>query len=134
MDLGAYARMESLRSYVEKHYGMPPRPRGIRLMKVENKVDEMYEFQYEMYNSFCGEDVIMLHTRCGGCSCGEDDEDSNYRAYGMDKYEEDNEEYFVGAADDSWDSTYRDTYLTAVIDDEYKQLIAHYWKSGSEDE
>lgn len=132
MDLGAYARMESLRGYVEKHYGMPPRPRGIRLMKAEEKVEED-DAQFEMYNSFCGEDVIMLHTRCGGCGWGEDDESSNYKSCGMDKYEEDNAEYLVGAIDDGWDTTYRDTYLKAVVDDEYKQLIASYWEEDGEE-
>lgn len=132
MDFGAYVRMESLQGYVEKHYGMPPRPRGIRLMKVENKVEEG-DAQFEMYNSFCGEDVIMLHTRCGGCGWGEDDESSNYKSCGMDKYEEDNAEYLVGAIDDGWDTTYRDTYLKAVVDDEYKQLIASYWGEDGEE-
>lgn len=132
MDFGAYVRMESLQGYVEKHYGMPPRPRGIRLMKVESKVEEG-DAQFEMYNSFCGEDVIMLHTRCGTCGLGEEDSEGNYRYCGMDEYEEDNAEYFVGAIDDGWDSTYRDTYLKAVVDDEYKQLIASYWGEDGEE-
>ena len=33
----AYVRIDELAGYVERHYGRPPRLRGIRLMRVERE-------------------------------------------------------------------------------------------------
>ena len=117
MDLYAYMLMPKLESYVKKACGeLPPRMRGIRLMKVESADDfDAIDLTCESTKAFadmCGQDYIYIHTRCGG--------DYNYYDYGMNKWEE---EHGAVGFNDSFDSTYRDTYIPAVIDDEYNALI-----------
>lgn len=121
MDLGAYINTPAFGSYVKKHYGDVPRIRGIRLMKLESPYDPE-DSQDEMFNKHCGEDVIYVHTRCG--AYGQDDNpDCSYVACGGKAWEESNPETFIESIDDSCDSTYRDHYFKAVIDDEYRQLL-----------
>lgn len=122
MDLGAYNNIPSLGDYVYRHYGNVPRLRGVRLMKAEEPVETDGEWQLEVFNGFCGEDVVYIHTRCGGC-CDEDDPDSNYVYCGGRDWEESNGELFIKSIDDAWDKTYRDHYFKAVIDDEYARLV-----------
>lgn len=115
MDLYSYILMPKLERYVEKVCGkLPPRMRGIRLMKVES-ADELDPIDIgeaaQMFAEMCGQDYIYLHTRCGG---------GNYEYFEMDKWE--NEHGAIGI-DDDYDRTYRDTYIPAVVDDEYKGLI-----------
>ena len=116
MDLYAYMLMPKLEEYVKKVCGeLPPRMRGIRLMKVESADDfDAIDLTYESTREFaerCGQDYIYLHTRCGG---------ANYEHFEMDRWEE---EHGAVGFTDSFDSTYRDTYIPAVIDDEYNALI-----------
>lgn len=111
MDLYSYILMPKLERYVEKVCGeLPPRMRGIRLMKVES-ADELDPIDIgeaaQMFAEMCGQDHIYLHTRCGR---------DNYEYFEMDKWE--NEHGAIGIDDD-----YRDTYIPAVVDDEYKGLI-----------
>lgn len=123
MDLGAYANIQFLEDYVEKHYGKVPRLRGIRLMKLEEPEGESDGRQMDVFNGYCGKDVIYIHTRCGSAGYGDDDPDSNYRFCGADKWEEANSDLFIESLNDEFDGTYRDHYFTAVIDDEYNRLI-----------
>lgn len=115
MDLVAYMQIGELGSYVAKHYGEPPRMRGIRLMEVERPCEHPEDRQMEVFNSHCGEPVIYIHTRCGG---------ANYRGCGADEWEMDNSETFIESVDDEYDCTYRDHYFKAIEDDEYHALIA----------
>ena len=50
MDLGAYANIAAMESYVARHYGEVPRLRGIRLMAVEKPVDVYEGCQMDVYN------------------------------------------------------------------------------------
>lgn len=122
MDLYAYSQIEKLGEYVTKHYGEVPRLRGIRLMKLE-KPEESYSTQMDIYNSYCGKDVIYIHTRCGSAWYGDDDPDANYISCGGKEWEEANSELFIESINDEFDGTYRDHYFEAVIDDDYKALI-----------
>ena len=72
MDLKAYANTynEKLSNYIEKNYGEIPRCRGYELMKLAEKYGDDSDEQTSLYNSFVGQDVIYIHTRCG--KCGED--------------------------------------------------------------
>lgn len=115
MDLFAYIQIGELDSYVVKHYGEPPRLRGIRLMEIERPCEYPEDRQMEVFNSHCGKPVIYIHTRCGG---------ANYRYYGADEWELDNSETFIESVDDEYDCTYRDHYFKAVEDDEYRALVA----------
>lgn len=126
MDLGAHviSRDEAIMSYINKHYGGVPRLRGVRFMKVETPYDSdgYLEYQEEAFNSYCGKDVIYIHTRCGGSKkC----EDSNYVYFGADKWEESNLLFIEGVTDE-WDATYRDHYFEAVVDEEYDKIIAMF--------
>ena len=120
MDLGAYSLIGTLEEYVTKHYGEVPRLRGIRLMKLEDKTNDS---GLEIYDSYCGKDVIYIHTRCGSAWYGDDDPDANYISCGGKEFDERNSETFIESVNDEWDGTYRDHYFQAVIDSEYKQLI-----------
>lgn len=122
MDIGAYSQIPTLGHYVNKHYGEVPRLRGIRLMKITEKMEED-GYQAEMFNSHCGEDVIYIHTRCGSAHWGDDDPDANYISCGGKEWEESNPDTFIESTNDEFDSTYRDHYFKAIIDDEYIQLI-----------
>lgn len=122
MDLGAYAQIDDLSGYVARNYGAPPRLRGIRLMAVEEPEEAEGDFALEVYNSFCGQDVVYVHTRCG--AYGDDDnEDSNYIFCGGRDWELSTGDLFIKSIDDGWDPTYRDHYFHAVVDDEYLGLV-----------
>ena len=120
MDLQAYmiSKDNDIMSYINKHYSGIPRLRGIRFMKLESPETNEYTYQDELFNSYCGEDVIFIHTRCGGC---------NYEDFEADKWENDNPLFLTGV-DDCYDKTYRDHYFKAVIDDDYKNIINNLLK------
>lgn len=120
MDLGAYAKIDLYKNYVNRNYGNPPRLRGIRLMKIEKPEEHSGSRQMNLYNSYCGQDVVYIHTRCGG---DEYDEDSNYCSFGADVWEGSNYDTFLESINDEMDFTYRDHYFKAVVDDEYLNLI-----------
>lgn len=115
MDLYAYMQKDKLIGYVAKHYGEPPRLRGIRLMEVESPCEPSESYQMKVFNFHCGKPVIYIHTRCGGY---------NYQDFGADEWEQNNIETFIEGIDDEFDSTYRDHYFEAVEDDEYRALVA----------
>lgn len=123
MDLGAYILINALGDYVQEVCGeLPPRLRGLRLMKVETSEDfDAEDFTYahnRQFSELCGKDYIYIHTRCGG---SDGDDESNYYYFGMDKWEK---EHGAFGIDDGYDRTYRDTYIPAVVNDTYKKLIA----------
>lgn len=116
MDLFAHAVMEhceKLRDYVTKHYGEPPRWRGVRLMRDQRREACADSHQMETYNGFVGQDVVYIHTRCGG---------SNYEYFDMDEWEGRNSEHLLAAVDDI-DCSYRDTYLKAVPGEDYDRAV-----------
>ncbi len=143
MDLIAYSnlRQEKIDKYIKKYYGEVPRIRGIRFMKREVPVngkpnidgtdlfpiDEFEEIDYsdvnDMFNKYAGQDVIYLHTRCGDCGRGYDDEDSNYIYCGAKEWEEKHKDLFLEHITDPFDSTYCTHYFKAVVDDLYKEII-----------
>lgn len=114
MDLGAYFNIGLLREYAESCYGFIPRLRGIRLMRIEQPSNERGE-QMELFDSMCGKDVVYIHTRCGS---------DNYSECGGEEFESRNADALIAAIDDESDYTYRDHYFKAVINDEYKGLLA----------
>ena len=69
MDLYAYALKDFLKDLLPSQ---PPRLRGIRLMKIEETTDDG-----KVHNKYIGQDVIYIHTRCGG---------NNYKPCGMDEW------------------------------------------------
>lgn len=115
MDLAAYMISEDkdVMSYINKHYSGIPRLRGVRFMKLETPYPGEYTYQDELFNSYCGKDVIYIHTRCGG---------GNYEYFEADKWEDSNP-LFLKGVDDEFDCTYRDHYFKAVIDDEYNSIV-----------
>lgn len=126
MDLGAYVLINTLGDYVQEVCGeLPPRLRGLRLMKVETSEDfDAEDFTYahnRQFSELCGKDYIYIHTRCGGS----DGDESNYYYFGMDKWEKEHGAFDI---DDGYDHTYRDTYIPAVVNDTYKELIAELEK------
>lgn len=125
MDLEAYLNILTLDGYVSKHYGKTPRPRGIRLMKLEKMIEPEENYQESMFNKHCGEDVIYIHTRCGAYG-HEKDPDCNYISCGGKNWEESNPDTFIESTDDAWDPAYRDHYFKAVVDDEYKKILEEY--------
>lgn len=125
MDLRAYANTYSkkLSDYIEKNYGEIPRCRGYELMKLVEKYENDSDEQTSLYNSFVGQDVIYIHTRCGDCGLGCEDEESNYVYCGAKEWEKKYKDLFIAHYTDEFDSTYCDHYFKAVINDEYKDLI-----------
>ena len=109
MDLQAYmiSEDEMIMSYVNKHYGEIPRLRGVRFMKLEVPCGD------GVFDSYCGKDVIYIHTRCGG---------DNYECFEADVWENNNP-LFLEGVDVDFDCTYRDHYFEAVVDDEYNSII-----------
>lgn len=122
MDLGACLNIPSLDDYVSKHYGDVPRIRGIRFMKLEKPTGRP-ERCMQVFDGYCGKDVIYIHTRCGSAQYGDDDPDANYRAFGADAWEQANQDTFIESLNDEFDGTYRDHYFKAVVDDEYERLM-----------
>lgn len=109
MDLQAYVISKDMEimSYANKHYGDIPRLRGVRFMKLETPCGD------SVFDSYCGKDVIYIHTRCGG---------DNYEFFEADEWENNNP-LFLEGVDDDFDCTYRDHYFEAVVDDEYNNII-----------
>ena len=124
MDLYAYmlSQGKDVQNYVNKNYGPIPRLRGVRFMRYEepDNCDGEGDMK-EVWSSMCGKDVIYIHTRCGG-GYDETDPDSNYIACGGKEWEEAHADTFLESVDDEYDSTYRDHYFTAVIDDDYDKI------------
>lgn len=107
-----------VRDYIEKNYGPIPRIRGARIMRYESpEVCKGDDDQCKMWARYCGRDVIYIHTRCGG---------SNYEDCGGKEWEERNEATFLDGTDDEFDCTYRDSYFTAVIDDDYNEICKQF--------
>lgn len=125
MDLRAYANTysEKLSDYIEKNYGEIPHCRGYELMKLVEKYENDSDEQTSLYNSFVGQDVIYIHTRCGDCGLGYEDEESNYVYCGAKEWEEKYKDLFIAHFTDEFDDTYCDHYFRAVINNEYKDLI-----------
>lgn len=143
MDLIAYNEMqlEKVNNYIKKHYGDVPRNRGVRFMKLESKVEDKpnidvsdmfgteeskncgYKEIIDMFNKYAGEDVIYIHTRCGDCGLGYDDEDSNYIYCGAKDWENEHKDLFLEHITDAFDATYCTHYFRAVIDEDYKEIV-----------
>lgn len=143
MDLIAHlnSQDELVKKYIEKYYGEIPRCRGIRFMKIEEKTNDKpnidvtdifddsdipvsdYDEITRIFNKYVGQDVIYIHTRCGDCDLGYDDEDSNYIYCGAKDWEEKHKNLFLEHITDAFDSTYCTHYFKAVIDDDYKKII-----------
>lgn len=124
MDLYAYAlsKNERVNNYIQEHYGPIPRLRGVRFMRYETPDScEGDGPQATLWKTYCGQDVIYIHTRCGG-GYDETDPDSNYIACGGKEWEEAHKNLFIYSVDDECDCTYRDHYFTAVIDDNYDKI------------
>lgn len=141
MDMIAYmnGNINSFKDYLTKYYGDIPRFRGARLMKLEDKVEDKpnidvtdmfgvdeevnYSEVNEMFNKYVGQDVIYIHTRCGDCGMGYDNEDSNYVYFKAKDWEEKHKDLFLGHITDPFDKTYCTHYFKAVINDEYQAVI-----------
>lgn len=141
MDMIAYTngKIKSFEDYLYKYYGDIPKFRGARLMKLEEKVEDKpnidvtdmfgvdeevdYSEVNKMFNKYVGQDVIYIHTRCGDCNLGYDDEDSNYVYCGAKDWEEKYKDLYLEHITDPFDPTYCTHYFKAVIDNDYKGLI-----------
>ena len=133
MDLYAFSLGQSkdIEEWLQKLYGNIPRFRGVRFMRFENKIEDDYSYQADLFNEFVGQDVIYIHTRCGG---DYDDEDSNYISCGGKEWEDENPGTFLDSVTDEWDCTYRDHYFKAPIDDEfYQNIIKSFEESNKVD-
>lgn len=130
MDLGAFwaGQLKGVEEWLNRIYGYIPRFRGVRFMKYENKIEED-SYQSQLFNSYIGQDVIYIHTRCGG---DEDDENSNYVYFGADEWENKNPDTFLESITDEWDCTYRDHYFKAPVDDEFYQKIIKSFENDEE--
>lgn len=120
MDLGAYIQIGMYGDYATAVYGEVPRLRGIRMMRLERLVENPDCMQERVFNGFVGQDVVYIHTRCGGDS---NDQDSNYVYCGGKEFDERNAEYLLASLTDEFDGTYRDHYLRAVVNDDYLALV-----------
>ena len=127
MDLYAYMLKgeELIDKYIKENYGEIPRCRGVRFMKTENIWENDVDAQEEidMHNKYVGTDTIYIHTRCGDCGMGYDEEDSNYVYCGAKKWEENNKDKFLEHITEEFDCTYCTHYFKAVINDDYKAII-----------
>lgn len=156
MDLMAYMikQDKDVSTYIDKHYGEIPRCRGIRFMKLEVPIendnkpnkdvtdlfpsDDMDMVEYdevnEMFNRYVGQDVIYIHTRCGDCGMGYEDEDSNYVYCGAKDWEEEHKDLFLDHITDPFDSTYCTHFFKAVVDDEYNKIIQNFEEANKNNE
>jgi len=127
MDLYAYLQStdEMIGKYLAENYGEIPRLRGARFMKIESPVeqDEYYNEEFEVFNKYAGQDVIYIHTRCGDCGMGYEDEGSNYVYCGAKDWEERFSSLFLEHITDTFDSTYCTHYFKAVINDDYEKIL-----------
>ena len=118
MDIFAYmlSEREPVPEYLNANYGPVPRFRGIRFMKYETPdCCKDMGLQSDVWARMCGNDIIYIHTRCGG---------DNYIDCGGKEWEEAHRDTFITSVDDEIDGTYRDHYFTAVIDDNYKEICS----------
>ena len=129
MDLFAYACLSEdlIDKYIKKHYGDIPRPRGVRFMKVESKIDgpDWDNEEGRMFNKYVGTDTIYIHTRCGNCGSTYKDKNTNYKCYGADEWEKSNGDKFLEHVTEEFDYTYCTHYFKAVIDKDYKKILKY---------
>lgn len=125
MDLYAYALSNDsdIHDYIIKHYGNVPRLRGVRFMKIYDTKEFDNGDWSDMFLSYCGQDVVYIHTRCGDCGMGFDDEDSNYVYCGGKEWEEQHKDLFLSHETDDDDCTYCSHYFKAIVDEEYKAIL-----------
>ena len=144
MDMIAYSIGvgSPFKEYINKYYGEIPRFRGVRFMKLEEPVpkdnkpnvdvtdmfglDEEHEDYSEVnkiFNKYVGQDVIYIHTRCGDCGMGYDNEESNYVYCGAKDWEEKHKDLFIEHITDPFDQTYCTHFFKAVVNDEYEEAL-----------
>lgn len=125
MDLYAYSISceANVTKYIEKHYGETPRLRGVRFMKVAQKIEDPSCEEDIVYNKYVGTDTIYIHTRCGDCGLGYDDEDSNYVSCGAKEWEEKLSNLFLEHITEEFDRTYCTHYFRAITDDDYQEIL-----------
>ena len=125
MDLAAYAMLDfkGVNDYIERHYGPIPRNRGVRFMVLQTCEAENEEPEVEMFKKYCGKDVVYIHTRCGDCGKGWENEHTNYVSCGGKEWEEKHKDLFLEHCCDYCDQTYADHYFKAVVDDEYREIV-----------
>lgn len=121
MDIGAFMQITELKGLLPSE---PPRLRGLRLMKIEDKIEQTSP-QYEIFNKYVGTDTLYIHTRCGG---------DNYTYFEMDKWEKDNK--VIDAINDELDETYRDSYIAIPEDkmENYQKILIEAQKELEEAE
>lgn len=124
MDIYAYlvSQDQKIEEFITKSYGDVPRLRGCRFMKLEEPMEEEV-MAAEIFNQYCGQDVIYICTRCGDCGVGYDDENSNYQYCGGEKWEQENKDCFITHCTDSYDRTYCDHYFKVKDWEEYNQIL-----------
>jgi len=129
MDIYAFLIGESseVQKYLAENYGEIPRFRGVRFMKAQEVnteiPDEKKSAEELMFDKYCGQDVIYIHTRCGNCGRDYDDEDSNYVYCGGKEWEENLSDLFLDHITEEFDKTYCTHYFKAVINEDYNQII-----------
>jgi hypothetical protein len=125
MDIYAYSISceVNVTKYIEKHYGEIPRLRGVRFMKIAQKIEEPSCEEDIVYNKYVGTDTIYIHTRRGDCGLGYDDEDSNYVSCGAKEWEERLSNLFLEHITEEFDYTYCTHYFKAITDDDYQEIL-----------
>lgn len=142
MDLGAFVQIEDLGKLAEANGIDVPRLRGYRLMseckpyteeEIEEQVREMVQCyrdsnesltglyykrfevreQCETWNKYAGRtDVLYIHSRMGGTTCGYwDDETDEY----VTTYDLKTQPWFLDHVCDSYDGTYCDIYAKITV-------------------
>lgn len=138
MDLCAFVNFnynDEVKKYITEIYGEIPRCRGVRFMKVEKPVENTdNDSEIEMFNEYAGEDVIYIHTRCGDCGMGYDDEDSNYVYCGAKDWEEEHKDLFLDHVTEEYDRTYCTHYFRAVVNDDYNKIVGFMTNSCDKEE
>ena len=131
MDIYAYlqSKEEMIDKYLKENYGEIPRLRGVRFMKIESPVEygeydeQLCDKEFEVFHRYIGQDVIYIHTRCGDCNMGYEDENSNYVYYGAKDWEEKFSDLFLEHITETFDATYCTHYFKAVINDDYEKIL-----------
>lgn len=130
MDIYAFLMGESpeVQKYLTENYGEIPRFRGVRFMKtqeVNTEVpDEEKGAEELMFDKYCSQDVIYIHTRCGNCGDEDyEDEESNYVYCGGKEWEESLSDLFLDHITEEFDRTYCTHYFKAVINEDYNRII-----------
>lgn len=108
-------RIEWMEEYLKKHYWEIPRIRAVRFMELEWPL-ETEQSDIEMFNKYCWQKVINIHTRCWG---------NNYESCWWEQWENKLKKkwLFIDWHDEWFDNTYRDTYVKIKEDKEYKNLL-----------